>query len=224
MRKIISLILCVCMLVSGCMYAKPTEVHAASKLETTKKEALKAYQKFLKKYESHYEPEEGAWDKRNKESKKYCSSFAILDMNGDRIPELVTSHCNGYKDWEDHIYTFVNRKIKEVTKSGIAEICTAGGSIYTYFCDQKHLHVQYYNGGVGIEEDTAYRLTKKNKLSKYLYYSCQSNTNGSKKCEYMENGKKISSKTYQKLSKKCGKSNFSYWKENTSKERKKILS
>lgn len=224
MRKFISFVLCVCMLVSAWMYEKPTEVYAASKVETTKKAALKAYQKFLKKYESHYVPEEGAWDDQNTENEKYCSSFAVLDMNGDRIPELVTVHWNGYKDSEDHIYTYANGKIKEVMKGGIEVVNSAGGTIYSYFCDQKHLHVQYYNGWMDIEEDTAYRLSKKNKLSQYLYSSCISNSNGSKNCEYMENGKKISSKTYEKLSKKCGKEDFSYWKDNTTKERKKILS
>lgn len=212
-------------MVSGYTYVKPTEVYAASKVETTKKAALKAYQKFLKKYESHYTPVECDWDDRNEENKKYCSSFAILDMNGNHIPELVTFHCNGYKDSEVHIFTYVSGKIKEVTKTGIEVVNTAGGSIYTYFCEQNHLHIQYYNGYIEVEENTAYRLNKKNNLSKYLYSSCMRRGNGnSETYECLENGKKISVKRYEKLSKKCGKEDYSYWKENTSKERKKILS
>lgn len=134
MKKIISFIMCVCIVVSGWTYVKPAEVSAASKVETTKKSALKAYQKFLKKYESHFVPEEFAWDKKNTENEKYCSSFAILDMNKDNIPELVTVHWNGYKNSEDHIFTYVNGKIKEVTnKGGIEAVSTAGGNIYSYF-------------------------------------------------------------------------------------------
>ena len=226
MKKIISFILCVCIVVSGWTYVKPAEVSAASKVETTKKSALKAYQRFLKKYESHFVPEEEVWDKRNTENEKYCSSFAILDMNKDNIPELVTVHWNGYKDSEDHIFTYVNGKIKEVTnKGGIKAVSTAGGNIYSYFCKQNHLHLKYFNGLVGTE-DTAYSLSKNGKLSKYLFYSCvwiNEISSDSGQCEYLENGKKISSKRYERLYKKCGNEDYSYWKENTSKERKKIV-
>ena len=198
----------------------PANVSAKSKSDA----ALKAYQKYLKKYESQYSEEQYEHLEPNSESYKYCSSFAIIDMNGDKIPELVTEHCNGYKTWELHVYTYKKGKIKELTKQGIAVDSVFGGNAYSYFCSQKHLHTYYYYGLMGTD-DIAYQLSKSGKLSKYIeYHEYWYNVmeQGSGQCRCYKNGEKISTKQYKKLFKKCGSEDFSYWKPNTSEEREKL--
>lgn len=193
--------------------------------ESKKDAVLKSYQKYLKKYESQYTQEQFEQIKSNSESYKFCSSFAIIDMNGDKIPELVTQHCNGYMDWEIHVFTYKKGKVKELTKQGILVSSIAGGTAYAYFCSQNHLHIYHYYGAIGTD-DTAYRLSKSGKLSKCLEYSeywYDVMVQESGQCECFENGKKISVKKYKKLFKKCGSEDFSYWKLNTDAERKNIL-
>lgn len=199
----------------------PVNVSAKSKSDVAKK----AYQKYLKKYESQYTQEQFDRQEPNKESYKYCASFAIIDMNGDKIPELVTEHCNGYKEWEIHVFTYKKGKVKELTKQGISTSNIAGGSTYAYFCSQNHLHIYHYDGLIGTE-DTAYQLSKSGKISEYIEYSeywyDAMNRDSSRRECYM-NGKKISLKQYKKLFKKCGQKDTSFWKLNTETERKNLL-
>lgn len=216
MKRKVSVILVGCLLLSMMavinVYAKPKS-----------DAAIKKYQKYLKKYESQYTQEQFENFESNKENYRFCSSFAIIDMNGDKIPELITEHCNGYMDWELHVFTYKKGKMKELTKKGIRVESLAGGNAYSYFCEQKHLHTYYYYGLMGTE-DIAYRLSKSGKLTEYLRYSeywydADKKDNGKKK--YYENGKTITAKQYKKLSKKCEET--PYWKENTATERKKLV-
>lgn len=198
MKRNISAVLTLVLLLS---LFTPINVIAKSKSDAAKK----AYQKYLKKYESQYTQEQYDRQEPNKESYKYCASFAIIDMNGDKIPELVTEHCNGYKDWEDHVFTYKQGKVTELTKSGISVSSTAGGTAYSYFCSKKHLHVYHYYGGMGTE-NRAYRLNKTGKITNYLKYSAYQydwDIDDFSKHECFENGKRISSTRYKKLFKKC---------------------
>ena len=217
MKRKLSVVLVLVMLLSLII---PVNVSAKSKNYA----AIKAYQKYLKKYESQYTQEQFDRLEQNKENYKYCSSFAIIDMNGDKIPELVTEHCNGYKEWEIHVFTYREGKVEELTKEGIAYSSVAGGTSYAYFCSRSHLHIYHYYGAMGTN-DIAYRLSKSGKLSEYLKYSkywydVMKQDSGQSEC--FENGKKISFKQYKKLFKKCGKEDCSYWKNNTATERNNL--
>lgn len=135
-----------------------------------RKNALKAYQKFLKKYQSAYKysDDENIFI-TNSEDHKYCSGFMIKDMNGDNIPELIIDHFESFKSWSTYVFTFKNGKIKEVTKEAIDGSYNAGGYMETYFCKENHLHVHYLYGLLG-EWNTAYSINKKGELYKYLEF------------------------------------------------------
>lgn len=217
MRRRVSLIVIFSLLIS---FVSITSVYA----KPNRKAALNAYKKYLNKYESQYTQEEFDSMIPNEESYKYCSEFAIIDMNGDKIPELITEHCNGYKDWELNVFTYKNGKITRLSKSGISMSSNMGGYAYPYFCKQKHLHINSYYGQMGTE-DTAYKLNKKGKLYNYLkyteyWYDMDHQDNGTK--SYYVNGKKSSYGAYSKLSKNCKELKQSYWRENTKVERSKI--
>lgn len=192
-----------------------------------RKNALKAYQKFLKKYQSAYKysDDENIFI-TNSEDHKYCSGFMIKDMNGDNIPELIIDHFEPFKSWSTYVFTFKNGKIKEVTKEAIDGSYNAGGYMETYFCKENHLHVHYLYGLLG-EWNTAYSINKKGELYKYLEFeriikNIDDWDTEREKQNYKYKGEKIGKSRYQKIEKKCG-SNKYYWRENTEKERSKII-
>ena len=192
-----------------------------------RKNALKAYQKFLKKYQSAYKysDDENIFI-TNSEDHKYCSGFMIKDMNGDNIPELIIDHFESFKSWSTYVFTFKNGKIKEVTKEAIDGSYNAGGYMETYFCKENHLHVHYLYGLLG-EWNTAYSINKKGELYKYLEFeriikNIDDWDTEREKQNYKYKGEKIGKSRYQKIEKKCG-SNKYYWRENTEKERSKII-
>ena len=186
--------------------------------ETRKEKALAAYQNFLGKYESSFTVLEGDFEKQNKEDYKYCSEFIIKDMNGDKVPELVTLHPVGYKNAEVYIYTYKKGKVSRVNKKAISCTCISGGTAYVYFCSKKHLHNHYLYGLMG-ESDTAYALKSNGKLSKYLEYQESYITN---KISCKKNEKNISVKKYNSLARKCVEQQ-TIWKENNLEVRRKIM-
>ena len=191
----------------------PYNVSAKTRL----KKALEAYQKFLEKYESEFMVREFDWDKVNEENYKYCSYFMTEDLDGDKIPELITMHPCAYKSDDIYVYTYKQRKVTRLTKQGITCSGQTGGQAYIYLCSQKHLHSHYSYGLLG-EFDTAYKLTKNGKASKYLAYEESYVTN---KITCKKNNKKISVKKYNSLKEKCVELDTT-WKVNNSTERSKM--
>lgn len=186
--------------------------------ETRKETALVAYQNFLEKYESSFTVLEGDFEKQNKESYKYCSEFIIKDMNGDKMPELITLHPVGYKKAEVYIYTYKKGKVSRLNRKAISCTCISGGTAYIYFCSKKHLHNHYFYGLIG-ENDTAYVLKSNGKLSKYLEYEESYITN---KISCKKNEKNISVKKYNSLVGKCVEQQ-TVWEENNLDARKKMV-
>lgn len=184
---------------------------------TKKEKALEVYQKFLKKYESEFIAQEFDWDTVNKENYKYCSYFMTEDLDGDKIPELITMHPDAYKSDDIYVYTYKKGKVTRLTKQGITCSSQTGGYSYVYLCSQKHLH-SYYFYGILAETDTAYKLNQNGKVSKYLDYE-ESYVTNNITCK--KNSKKISVKKYNAIKKKC-KELDTTWKENNSTERSKM--
>lgn len=188
-------------------------VRAADKWD----KAEKAYKNFLKKYQSTYVvPDAGDWDaESNTENYKYCSSYALVDMNNDGIPELLTNHDIHYNRGDIYIFTYKNGKVQKVKSGKISVTCSASGGWYkTYLCEKMHLHVDHIGGLVG-PHNRVYRLTNKGKLVKYLEWEDNQVEN---KERFKKNGKKITAKQYEKLLKKCGTKQKSIdWKNNLKK-------
>lgn len=194
----------------------PNAVQAASKQSRAKD----AYKTFLKKYESNYIVPEffGATD--NKENYKYCSYYAIKDLNKDKIPELLTIHDTNYKQGDIHIFTYKDGKVEKV-KNGKVSITNSAseGWFHCYFCRNMHLHVER-DGGFEAPHYRVYRLSDKGKLVKYLELKTQEMKN---KTIYKKNGKNVSAKIFSNAYKQCGEKQEDVdWKENIAVNRAKI--
>lgn len=178
------------------------------------KKAENAYIKFLKKYQSSYVVPDDWGQEANKENYKYCSEYAIQDMNGDGIPELLTVHDTNLKQGDIYIFTYNRGKVQKVKNGKVSITSSASGGWYdTYFCQKGHLHVDRAGGLVGPLYRT-YRLTSKGKLVEYLQYEENWLEN---KTTYKMNGKKITAKKYEKYMKKCGTKRKSIdWEDNHS--------
>ena len=209
-KRYFSIILVVALLLASL----PCNVSAKTKRE----KALEAYQKFLGKYESSYTIRDFDYENENKENYNSCSAFMLKDMNGDKVPELVTLHPIRYKDYKVYIYTYKKGKVCQLNKKAISCTSVSGGSAYVYFCSRNHLH-NHYLYGLFEEDDTAYKLNTKGKLSKYLDYQESFITN---KIVCKKNGKKISQKKYNSLIKKC-KAQDDAWRTNNQTERDQLI-
>lgn len=204
--RIISFIFAVALLTGGLQ----TDAYAASK----RSKACKAYKSFLAKNESKFEVEEGDFYTENAESYKKASSFMILNMNGDKIPELVTYHPQGYKQGDLYVYTYKNGKVTKMKR--IDQNCNAAGWYYNYACKKNHLHVEW-NGGYMGHHDYVYKITK-GKVKLYLEAN-EDDFAGTK--SFKKNGKKISKSAYNSAISGCVESGKSAMRANNSANRKK---
>lgn len=114
LKKIITCILIISLTVA--MVNVPAENKTTVQAAINKEKALKSYVKALKK----------VWGGTDKLS---VCTFALIDLNGDRIPEFLASQDDGY---HMDIYAYVNGKAKRVGEG------FAGGriyypNIYTYY-------------------------------------------------------------------------------------------
>lgn len=186
--------------------------------KTKREKALETYQKFLEKYESSFTVREGDWEMQNTENYKFCSLFMVKDMDGDKVPELITLHPNEYNSSQIYVYTYKKNKVVPVSKNGVSCANQVGGYAYVYLCSQNHLHNHFFYSLLE-EDDTAYKLNTKGKLSKYLDYQESFITN---KIVCKKNGKKISQKKYNSLIKKC-KAQDDAWRTNNQTERDQLI-
>lgn len=209
-KRYFSIILVVALLLTSLPYS----VSAKSKGE----KALEAYQKFLGKYESSFSVREGEWDKQNTENYKFCSFFMVKDMDGDKVPELITLHPNEYNLSHIYVYTYKKNKVVPISKNGISCANQVGGYAYVYFCSKNHLHNHFFYSLLE-EDDTAYKLNAKGELSKYLDYKESFITN---KVVCKKNGKKISLKKYNSLAKNCNQQGDE-WKTNNQRQRDQLI-
>lgn len=188
-------------------------VQAAEKWD----KAEKAYMKFLKKYQSTYVMPDDWGKEDNTENYKYCSTYSIKDMNNDGVPELLTNHDTNWKQGDIYIFTYKDGKVKKVKNGRISVTCSASGGWYnTYFCKERHLHVERAGGLIGPLY-RVYRLTSKGKLVKYLQWE---ENNVENKETFKKNGKIITKKEYERLYRKCGtKQETVDWKNNSAAEK-----
>lgn len=207
-RVIVGLVFAVALI----LFITPVNAQATSKRD----KAEKAYKNFLKKYQSTYVVPDDWGADSNTENYKYCSSYAIKDMNHDGIPELLTSHDTNLKQGDLYIFTYKNGKIQKVKNGEISVTCSASGGWHnTYFCKNMHLHVERA-GGLAGPHYRVYRLTSKGKLIKYLEWEDNWIEN---KETFKKNDKKITAKEYEKLYKQCGTKQESVkWKDNSAKK------
>lgn len=197
------------------------DVEAASK----KTKALKAYNAFLAKNESNFVVQEFDYQTINNESKSTASSFLVVDLDGNKIPELVTIHDVAYKECYIQFYTYKNGKVVAIRnskskKAQIAVFSQAQGYYEVYACKKNHLHVIWQGGWIGNEEKI-YQV-KSGKLK--LYLSKEENDLGDAPVVvYKKNGKKTTGKVYQSLTSKCKKIKKGYFVKNNKNNRRKYL-
>lgn len=139
----------------------PLNAQAASSAKWPK--ACKAYKSFLAKNESKFTARVGDFATKNKEGYKKTSYFNIADLDGNGVPELVTYHELGYKQADMYVFTYKSGKVTRVKNAGgkgaqISATNSAGGSYNIYICKKGHLHRSYYNGFLGLSEDTVYSM------------------------------------------------------------------
>lgn len=194
--------------------------HAASKKWT---KACKVYSSFLAKNVSSFEPRIGDLFTINKENYKKSSSFKIVDMDKDGVPELLTWHKIAYRQDDVYIYTYKNGKMVRVKDSKgkssvLAFHCNAAGWYSVYVCTKGHLHTDWHGGWIG-EHNTAY-VIRNGRLKVYLDSNIE-NIVG--KATYKVNGKKVSQKKFNSMIKGCKCKNSGYFQKNTKSNRKKYV-
>lgn len=187
------------------------------------KKASKVYKNFLAKNVSRFEPREGDFWTKNKESYKKTSSFLLADLDKNGVPELLTWHANAYKQYYIYIYTFKNNKMVKVKdeerKDVVLPITSqAAGWYEVYVCSKGHLHTDWSGGWLGTH-DTVYTM-RSGRLKVYLDGNDEQLIN---RKTYKLNGKRITQKKYNSLIGKCGKKNKMYFQDNTKKNRAKYL-
>lgn len=182
------------------------------------KKACKAYQTFLKKNVSKFTaPDYAGSGITNKESYKKTSQFAVLDMDKNGIPELVTWHPLGYMEDSIYVFTYKNKKVTKVKNPQIYMNSQAQGWYSVEFCKKGHIHVTWNGGWIG-EKETIYRLSG-GKLKAYLEYE---NDKLTYTTTYKLNGKSVSSTKYNKYIKKCKTSSETFY-SNTKTNRSKYV-
>lgn len=195
-------------------------VNAAS---SKKAKALKAYKSFLSKYESAFKVQEFDYQTKNTESEKTVAQFLLVDMDHNKIPELVTIHNIAYKEFYINFYTYKKGKVIPIKNSKnknakIEAFSQAQGNYTVYACSKNHVHVNWNGGWIGHEEKI-YQV-KNNKLK--LYLATEENYLNDT-AYYRKNGKKITESKYSSLTSKCKIVKRSYFVKNNKKNRKKYL-
>lgn len=182
------------------------------------KKACKAYQKFLKYNVSKFvSPDYAGSGISNKESYKKTSQFAVLDMDKNGVPELISWHPVTYKTDTIYVYTYKNGKVKKVKNPAISICSQAWGWYNVSFCKKGHIHTKWNGGWMG-ENETVYIL-KSGKIRAYAKYEKDDLMNT---ISYKLNGKKVSSTKYNKYVKKCKASSEKFY-ANTKANRKKYV-
>lgn len=181
----------------------------SSDAKSKKKAALDAYARYLSQAKVN-------WGEYHKNVNPSEFSFKTLDMNNDRVPELILWWMNSDEaSGPEHVYTYVDGKVKCITAFGHGEM--------TAVYNKKRI-IRSFHMNRGIISDNYFRVGKsevkfifgeeENDLGTYHYY-------------YIGN-KKVSKKKYNAYKKKklgsCKNSLKGEAYENTYENRKKHLS
>lgn len=171
------------------------------------KRANKAYAYFLAKNQSCFVAEPYNFQKQNNEKRTTVSSFFVADLNGDRIPELITYHENAYQKGVVQLYTYKEGKITALcgsnNKPKLIEINSqACGYFDIYVCSRHHFHTVWHGGNIGYEEKIY--VVSNGKMKSYLMISKEYMCNP-QRIICKKNGKNISQKLYNSHTAKCRK-------------------
>ncbi|MBE5922892.1 MAG: hypothetical protein E7271_00300 [Lachnospiraceae bacterium] len=175
---------------------------AAGKI--TKKKAYKAYYKWMESDEAKTE----VYNRKTKEySKIYYTEYALLDINGDKVKELIAL----YKDREGtHINRYVichfnGKKVNTlIASSGVSGVGGYRGG--TVAVPPKGVIAAHsISSGTGSKYDTYYKMTKAGFKEIYSLTYDRSYTMEGETISYIINHKKASKKEYNKLKKKLDK-------------------
>lgn len=200
----------------------PVSVFASSK----KTKALKAYKRFLANNESTFVASPGL---KNIEIIQTYSEFLVVDLNNDKVPELVTFHPDGYKDGYVYFFSYKN-KVKRLQVKKSSHFNSNGYGVHAptytsptfwsgltaYSCSKNHFHLNLRNGA----GHTEWIFTMKKGrvvLKAVLADSSDLPKNGTIK--YYINDKKVSSAKYNSFVRNC-KVKKSFESNNAAKRKK----
>lgn len=186
----------------------PLNVSAAS-IASKVKNAQVAYGKYLSKHLQPARVQKHFYDAGYSEKdKSYVSSYELCDLDGDKVPELITITDVNFRWFIVRVYTYKNNKMLtyKFTNGKTVEFnnnASANGAYCFYICGKKHIH----NGWSGYEEknDTIY-ANSNGKLKTYISMKEQfiyDSTGGYNKFIAKKNGVSISKTTYKKFVDSC---------------------
>ncbi|MBR1629014.1 MAG: hypothetical protein IJ679_07090 [Lachnospiraceae bacterium] len=139
-------------------------------------DAKAAYAKMLKRHPRIQIDDYSFYDAAfSMDDKSYVNRFALCDLDGDMIPELITETPVNFRWFIERIYTFEGGKVKPYKFSNGGEAvfnncATANGGYYFYICDRNHVH-NVYSGGA-VSEEYAYAVSNKRLVDIALPNDC----------------------------------------------------
>ena len=168
---------------------------AAGKI--SKKAAYKAYYKWMKSDDAKIERWYGGY------KKVYYKKYTLLDINGDKVPELIALYEDRDGTWINSykICQFDGTKVNVLeTQSGVAG---AGGyrGDTTVTPKKGRLYIFSISSGTGSTYEEYYKVTKKGFQKKYDLDFTRSYMNG-ETLTYKINDKTVSKKKFNSLHKK----------------------
>lgn len=190
----------------------------------------KAYGEFLKKHKAISISDHDFYNAGYTPSNKsFIKSFALYDIDKDKIPELITTSCLNFRWSIVRIYRYKNGKVtfykfRDRKKAEWNNCATANGAYVWYICNRRHIH-NTWSGYEGLKA-TIYEVnTKKKRLDYFLAHTLRTTYPEVDFYGGADNGydfyAEISRRTYDGLIKKCKPKKLKYY-ANTSLNRKKL--
>lgn len=160
----------VCIL-CGCGKNQPTESQPSTEPQNPTEQAILCYQEILNAAPAiegkHTELEDASFDyEQNFELfGDHFDQFALIDLNGDNIPELLASSVINFRWVPVSVFTYADGNAVllddptgEATHGTFEQCSTAGGNYTTFICEDNHIH-SMWSGDTPIgwvEENYAY--------------------------------------------------------------------
>ncbi len=212
-KKRISLFLTCCVAVLLLAFSPCGNVQAAS----ASSKAKKAYASYLSRHTSSIFSKPGYMDAayKNPESDKSISCYAVTDLKGSSVPELIAVRYENFRSYTLNFYEYKNGKVRQFGKTIYCSSTANGGYTY-YVCRKEHLHV-IWRGAPG-SETSIYQFTASGKMKLIAKAEIIDWVNLK---SYQMNGKKVSAAKYKKSYGKCQYKKLTAYK-NTASNRKKL--
>ncbi len=196
-RRIITFLLALVVIIG---FMPQGNVEAAGKI--SKKAAYKAYYNWMKSSNAKTEVYDGTFHK------VYYKKYTLVDINNDKVPELIALYENRYQTWLNYykICSFDGYKVNEFSAS--SGVAGAGGYRgYTKITPKKSkLYSFSTSSGTGSTYESYYKFTKKGFKEKYSLNFERTYVSGGEKLTYKINNKVVSKKKFNSVHKKLEKS------------------